>query len=254
MARERYLLSKDEETIHKADAEIKADTKKSKWDNFWFYHKWHVLIVVAVCLLVFWFVHDMVTKVEPDYQIGLLTQDTFQSDVVDSLQTEIAKYGKDLNGDGKVVVQINSYPFMQSDTSSQTNTSSLNPSINMNQQQDQAIRVKYMADLAAGTSIIFLTDDTNFQNQQKANSVFAYTDGTAPKTGATDFEKMRVSWDQCKVLSQLKISSSQLSQSDVQKTLSKLSISLRVYSTTKEDANSYYAQSKALFNKLVNGK
>ncbi|HEX3037365.1 MAG TPA: hypothetical protein VHO94_00035 [Oscillospiraceae bacterium] len=269
MARERYLLGDEEEAINKPGAEIKADTKKSKWDNFWFYHKWHVIVIASICLLVGWFVHDLTAKVNPDYQIALLTKQGYPSDMIESMQNGIAKYGKDLNGDGKVVVQINSYSIStkslddttSSGASSVKNTDSSATSskeepaaATMNQQVQQADMVRFMADATAGSSIIYLTDDDNFKNQQSSNVLFTYLDGTIPQKGATDYDKMRVPWSQCKLLPQLKISGSQLSQSQVQKALSNLSISMRVYPKDSGNTKQYYDQVKALFNKLVYDK
>jgi len=264
LARERYLLGDQEETINKLGAEITADTKKSKWENFWFYHKWHIVIIATACLLVGWFVHDMVAKVNPDYQIGLITEASYPNDVIEGMQTEIAKYGKDLNGDGKVVVQINSYIFSKENTSSTATATSSKENassttvptsaVTMDPQVNEANVVRFMADISNTSSAIFLTDDASFKSQQKVNSLFAYLDGTKPKAGATDFEKMRVSWNQCKLLSQFKISTNQLSQSNVQKLLGNLNISMRVSTSESTSQKNYYTQSKALLNKLVYDK
>jgi hypothetical protein len=264
MARERYLLGDEEESINKPGAEITADTKKSKWDNFWFYHKWHVIVIAAICLLVGWFVHDITAKVDPDYEIALLTKQSYPDDMIESMQNEIAKHGKDLNGDGRVVVHINSYTITQDDTTSSGTSSLQNPASStasskkdpaagaMNQQVQQADLVRFVADATAGTSIIYLTDDDSFKHQQTVNFLFSYLDGTTPKKDATDYGKMRVSWSQCKLLPQLKISGSQLSQSQVQKALNNLSISMRVY--PKDSSKQNYDRNKALFNKLIYDK
>lgn len=242
MARERYLLNADEEAINRPGAEIKADTKKSKWDNFWFYHKWHVIIAVIVVAIAVAFIHDMVSKVNPDYQIALMTQKAYPAEITDALQTEIAKYGKDLNGDGKVVVQINNYVIAQG---SDTNK------VDANQQMASVTRLT--ADISSGQSMIFLCDDANFKNQEKSNSLFSYLDGAAPKAGATDYDKMRVSWDQCNKLTNLKINVQGLSQNDAQKLLSQLSISMRVNPSDSKQKD-YYNQSRILFSRLVYGK
>ena len=49
MARERYLHNAGEDTIH--SNEIKLVTAKDKRKNWWYYHKFHLLIGIIACLL-----------------------------------------------------------------------------------------------------------------------------------------------------------------------------------------------------------
>ena len=44
MARERYLLNDTEDTIHQN--QIKPTTGKEKRENWWFYHKVHLIVGV----------------------------------------------------------------------------------------------------------------------------------------------------------------------------------------------------------------
>lgn len=244
MARERYLLDDEEDTIHNPEAEKKiekqSETKKSKWVNFWYYHKWHVIIGVVVCLIIAGFAKDMLSKVEPDYQIALMTQDTYPSDVLESLQNQIAKYGKDLNGDGKVVIQINNYVVKHGDDAKKADYN-----------QQMAGVVKYTSDLQNIDSVIFITDDKSFLNEP---SIFSYLDGTKPKENAKDYEKMKIAWEKCKILPKLNPQSANYSSSDIQKLMSKLSVSLRIYDQKGNQKDTYYSESVKLFNKLVYDK
>ena len=118
MARDRYLWNAGEETINDPRFEIKKpDTPKSKWENFWFYHKWHVFATIAAVFIVGTLVYDIATKVDPDYQVALLTQKSYPQEMLNQLSEEMSKYGYDLNGDGNVIVQINSYVLAQEDES-----------------------------------------------------------------------------------------------------------------------------------------
>ena len=195
MAREGYLLD-GEDPIHNPDAEIKANSPKSKWDNFWYYHKWHVIAgIVALCVVLF-FVHDMTSRVNPDYQIALITKQTYPTDMTDALEAQIAKYGKDLNGDGKVVVQVNTYTEA-GDTSSSGMV--VDPNVQM------ASYVKLTSDISEGSSMIFITDDATFRNEQNKLHMFSYFDGSTPAENAADYDKMRVSLKDCKVLANAKV-------------------------------------------------
>lgn len=232
MARERYLLHAGEEEINRPGAEKKADTKKAKWENFWYYHKLHVVIAVFVILLAGLLIHDIATKVEPDYQIALITQQSYPQEMTDALQNEIAKYGKDLNSDGKVIVQLSNY-VIADDTSS--------GNVDMNLQAAGYTRLS--ADLSTGGSMIFITDDASFKKQQNTTQMFAYLNGSTPKDGAVDFENMRIGLKDCKKLT------------NSTNGMEGLSLSIRVYQDTKSqeknDKETYYAASKKLFDQLV---
>lgn len=246
MAREGYLLHAGEEEIHKGDAELKADTPKKKWDNFWFYHKIHVIIAIVLIALVAFFIRDMVTKVNPDYEIGMITQATYPSDMTDSLEKQLEKYADDRNGDGKVTVQINQYVL----------AAGTEPDPSMAQMQ-QASFVKLSADLSSGTSVIFITDQPSLEYQQKNTQIFSYLDGTTPKEGAKDYDKMRVGFPSCKNLAPLKYDMT-LASGGKGNLFDNLGVSLRVYKGSAMEGNEklekYYADSKKLFDKLVYGK
>lgn len=65
-------------------------------------------MVVAI-LVVAWFIKDTVFHTRPDVQIGYIGQYDLPADTVTALQDALTPYCTDLNGDGKVVVQVNSY-------------------------------------------------------------------------------------------------------------------------------------------------
>lgn len=241
MAREGYLHNAGEETINAPGAEIKIETPKGKWDNFWFYHKWHVIIAIAVAALIGFFIHDMLTVVHPDYQIGLITQAGYSSEATDRLEQELEKYGEDLNHDGKVVVQVNAYVVA-------ADPNSADPNMQM------ASVTKLTADLSDGMSMIFLTDDASFQNEQKSQQLFTYLDGTSPAANATDYDKMRVSLKDAAKLQSLKTS---VSTGEGALMLNNLSASLRIVKGTKAEDKQmdYYTASKKLFDQVfLNGK
>lgn len=237
MARERYLLHEGEETINKPGAEVKSTTPKSKWDNFWFYHKWHVIIGTVAVLLIAFFVHDMLNQEHPDYEIGLIAQKSYTDTATTALEKEFEKVGQDLNHDGKVLVQVNAYTIDNSDK--------VDPNVQM------ASVTKLTADLSEGTSVIFLTDDGSFKNQQKSNQLFAYADGKTPAKNASDYDKMRVALKDCKAFQGLE----SVPYNEGKDMLEKLSISLRVNQGSaiegKADKQTYYASCKKLFDQVT---
>ena len=117
MPREQFFLDEQEDTIHNNQIELK--TAKDKRANWWYYHKFHVLGAIVVIALIATLVYSFVSKVSPDYTIGLITQQDYSSDVVEKLEQELKAYADDRNGDGQVVVQVNSYAVNQTDVQMQ---------------------------------------------------------------------------------------------------------------------------------------
>ncbi len=109
MARERYLRGVSEEELRPDPRPIeKPHTPKSWLENFWYHHKIGVLIgtfaVVALTILIV----QTVTRERPDYTAVMVTENGPLPDEVTYLEQVLAQYGEDINGDGEVVVQINS--------------------------------------------------------------------------------------------------------------------------------------------------
>ena len=149
------------------------------------------------------------------------------------LADEIEKYGYDRNGDGEVIVRINTFEIAQGEAASVTD-----PNMQM------AGFVKLSGDLQTGESYIFLTDDASFISYGRDEGVFAYLDGSTPEEGATDYENMRLPMSECKGLA----------DTEVGQLLSDYSFSIRqVRSDLLEDNPQYYIDAKELFENLVNG-
>ena len=188
MPREQFFLDEQEDTIHNNQIELK--TAKDKRANWWYYHKFHVLGAIVVIALIATLVYSFVSKVSPDYAIGLITQQDYSSDVVEKLEQELKAYADDRNGDGQVVVQVNSYAVNQTDV-----------------QMQQANVVRLIGDATSFDTVLYLSDLDSFEWLQEQNDIFfAYTDGATPEEGAADFENMRVNWADCKALSNMDLS------------------------------------------------
>lgn len=55
--------------------------------------------------------HGLLTAVDPDYTVAVVTAEALPDDAVQRLQTALADYADDANGDGAVVVQVNNYTW-----------------------------------------------------------------------------------------------------------------------------------------------
>ena len=106
MAREWLLRGVDPEELKPTPKEEIPQTAQSRWENFWYHHKlkfWLILFAVVVTVVV---VVQMVKRDDPDYRVMLITADLYTDKDLDELATYLEKYGEDLDGDGKVEVQI----------------------------------------------------------------------------------------------------------------------------------------------------
>ncbi|HIU30601.1 MAG TPA: hypothetical protein IAB66_00345 [Candidatus Caccousia avistercoris] len=233
LARERYLLHAGEEEINREGAEITLKTPKDKWDNFWFYHKKHVIIGTLAAILVGYMIYDLATKVEPDYNVAILSSQTIAYDAAEYLADALAPYGEDLNGDGQVVVQVNTFDIAQGAAAE-----NVDPNVQM------ASMTKFMGDLQTGDSYIYFTDDTSFAAYVTEEGMFAYLDGSSVPEGATDYENMRLPVSECKALE----------GTEIGQYLQDFSISLRdIRQSLVEERPEYYLGAKALYENMVSG-
>ena len=139
MARERYLVGVSDEELQYTSPSTPL-TPKGKWQNMWYHHKWGILggtfaLVVATVLIV-----QLVTRVKPDYYITMATTSYIPEAVTDAWKEELLPYGKDLNGDGKVSIQLQAFNVQKDDEYTQLGVNN---------------RQAIMAQLAAGDVMIF---------------------------------------------------------------------------------------------------
>ncbi len=89
------------------DKYTKVDMPFSKrLENFWFYNKAKVLIIGFFAVATIYSLVVLLTTPNPDYKIMLAADIPSASRSLEELTTELEAYGKDVNGDGKVVVDV----------------------------------------------------------------------------------------------------------------------------------------------------
>ena len=122
------------------------EQKKRSRANWWYYH-WGVVAVAAVLVVsVIYVAHGLLTTVDPDYTVAVVTAESLPDEAVQKLQTALEAYADDVNGDGTVTVQINNYTW------------SANASLtDMNGQMAGATQMN--TDLANGESKIWILED-----------------------------------------------------------------------------------------------
>ena len=117
-------------------------TKEQRRQNWWHYHKWHVLIGAAVVLSGLDWVWNALTRVTPDYQIAYVGSAPLSQEGAAAWEARLAALGADCDGDGKVVVQVNQYLSAREDA-----------------MYAAAANVKLLADLDSRESYFFLLED-----------------------------------------------------------------------------------------------
>ena len=79
--------------------------------DFWYYHKYHVLIGIGIFLIGIYYLAEILGKREPDYELALVCGQTVSDEFCVSLEEGLKPYLTDVNGDGKVIVRVNSYYY-----------------------------------------------------------------------------------------------------------------------------------------------
>ena len=120
MASYRYERNITEEDVRPVKEH--TYTRKERWNNWWDYNlKWVIIAVIAVGFVGYCFIGQYFFTVHPDYNIGVVAPYYLPEDTVNALETQLAAFGEDLNGDGQTVVTLNVYTLNYSeDTQSDT--------------------------------------------------------------------------------------------------------------------------------------
>ena len=165
---------------------LTAQEQKKRSRANWWYYNWGIVAVAAMVIVgVAYVAHGLLTTVDPDYTVAVVTAEALPDEAVQRLQTALADYAEDANVDGAVVVQVNNYTW------------SANASLtDMNGQMAGATQLN--TDLANGESKIWILEDPEGFEQ-------AYG-ALSEKLGA-DWAGQLIDWDEQPVLSALDLGS-----------------------------------------------
>ena len=84
---------------------------KKQLRNFWYYHKVHVIIILAVLAAVLWFRLQDRQTTAPDYHAAIVSPRGCPDEQLAKLRSVLEGAGKDQNGDGLVSVTVQVYRF-----------------------------------------------------------------------------------------------------------------------------------------------
>ena len=186
-----YLKQKYKDVKPDEKIELTAAQKRRNW---WDYHKYWVLLGAVALIGCALLVKDIFFRPEPDYQVGYVSKTVPPEEVLKNLQTRLEELGEDVNGDGRVIVELIPY-VLGFDSVSMIDVDAASAGI-----------TRLTVDLSAGRVYVLLLDDPEgFQGRMGALS---YLDGGLPPLddpsyGSADWAEMVYAWDDCPVLTNM---------------------------------------------------
>lgn len=123
-----------------------AEQKKRRAANWWYYHWGMVAAGALVVLGVVYVGRTLLTAVDPDESVAIVTAEALPDAALAALQEELAGCAADRNGDGRVVVEVNNYTWAAAPDALHTDA-----------QTAGAVRIN--TDLVQGISSIWFVED-----------------------------------------------------------------------------------------------
>ncbi len=107
------LLSRPSDSGHTpfGDIYISESPDMEYWGHHrhlmrWFYHKNHAIIGIVAAFISAYFIWQTASFVPIDYTVAWVGSRELDSDEANIISEQIARYGEDLNDDGKVHVSL----------------------------------------------------------------------------------------------------------------------------------------------------
>lgn len=179
--------------------EKKEMTPAEKRRNWWDYHKWHVVIAIVCLLLVGDVISDAVrnSRNQPDYKIAYVGQTGLPDDTREALEEAFAQLGEDLNGNGKVQVELTEYLLYDG-------TGVENPAL-QEESAERGYNASMLLQLNVETveSMIFLLEEPEVF--QANYPILTRVDGTRPDETPDSDVPLWYRWSDCPVLTDLEL-------------------------------------------------
>jgi hypothetical protein len=119
-------------------------------DNVWYHFKWHTIGAIALIAVVSVMVVQCASREKYDFITVLYTHTAVESGRIEKIEEYIEQYAEDIDGDGKVSVQVVDCSFIDTNSNSQSN---------------QAAIAKIQAMIAAEPkAVMYIFDDKGFND------------------------------------------------------------------------------------------
>ncbi|MBE6727937.1 MAG: hypothetical protein E7562_04730 [Ruminococcaceae bacterium] len=149
-----------------SEVAVKPKTLGEKLKNIWYHDKYFIIGGLLTCIIIIIMVAQCVKKVDPDLQIVVFTYDTVSDASCEKISEFAQKHCEDINGDGKVKVQIVNCSFSNELGDLQYRNTLL--------QKMQGIIV------AEENALLFITDDESIKYFSAADSALNGVFDTEP--------------------------------------------------------------------------
>ena len=177
--------------------EKKELTPQEKRRNWWDYHKWHVVIAIVCLILAADLASDVLRNArnQPDYTIAYVGYTDLPDGIVRALETAIAGKGEDLNGNGRVQVELVKYQLYDSNAQ-------VNPALReQNAERGYSASVLLTLNIETVESMIFLLEDP--ERFGSTYPILCHADGALPEEGSD--APLYYLWKDCPVLAGLEL-------------------------------------------------
>ena len=165
-------------------------TPRQKLANWWDYHKKHVLIAAAALAIVIYLAAQALRTPPPDYTVAWVCKTELDGRGAEDVADRFARLGEDLNGDGKVRVELHQMVLDLAALAARGGSP--------DGQREQGELMALEADLNICQSVIFLTDDP--ASLQACTGALIHLDGSQPAPDATDWQNLSLPWADCPAL------------------------------------------------------
>ena len=230
--------------------EKKELTPQEKRRNWWDYHKWHVVIAIVCLILAADLAFDVVRNArnEPDYTIAYVGVTALPGDLIEAVEEAVAEHGEDLNGNGKVQVELRQYVLYDGSGS--------NPALALEDtERSQASSLLLQGNIEAVESMIFLLEDPEFF--RTSFPILCRTDGSLVEDTPDSDVPLYYLWEDCPQLAGLELPNFEVPvidgmvQGDSQAALGKLGVARR--GLWDDGTNDTIRGNIALFERITEG-
>ena len=181
----KYLTWKYRDVQPDRPRELTASEKRANW---WYYHKWYVILGLVLFLAlgsILWNALG-IGEVIPDCQVAYVGSSLLPADTVSALENALASLAGGEGEGSQIVVKVNQY--VSADGSGDEDTA----------MYAYASNATMVADLTSCDSYFFLLEDPN--TFQRNYQVLRRLDGTLPTDFDRDYENCYLSWTDCPAL------------------------------------------------------
>lgn len=120
---------RDDSKLEAREIDLKSSNRLLRsLDNFWFYHKWKVIIIAFFAIVLIVGIVQMVSKTESDAGIIVAVPDILYAEEISDIEnTLVSLMPSDRNGDGKKQLNLSTYKIYSEDEMIAANEAETDP-------------------------------------------------------------------------------------------------------------------------------